>query len=401
MLYYFLDGLDKKGPYSSAELKSRNVTPDTLVFSDGMSKWTAIKDIPELNTIIFDIKAESEAISESVLTHVQEKNSIQNENAEVQNKTPETKQVKKVKIPAILFLFIGILISVGLSYFIVQGQRDKDKKDIDKKIDNVFQGKDEICDYKKTGVQGTLKEVSIKTSDIFGTSAIVDGEYLATMPTIPDEDKGGKDNIWYQEELKKWNTYKDLVEYYVCNSGGFTIQTLTKKNNGFDLVESDSKNMAYKVPASRYRAGTNYGYGYTSPGYSIPTYRGSVQEAYNGAMDYLTKDKENKSYVAGSYDKIKTFDEIANDFYYIGNVEPTKYSSSSVFAKSWKSAGDAYVYNSDWIVWYGYEGWHYEILEDKKLFNKRWAIYSGIGSFVALVLYLLIRYRRRISVQVS
>jgi hypothetical protein len=35
------------------------------------------------------------------------------------------------------------------------------------------------------------------------------------------------------------------------------------------------------------------------------------------------KEKEDKSYVAGSCNKIITFDELYSDIYYIGNVKPT------------------------------------------------------------------------------
>ncbi|HUS03562.1 MAG TPA: DUF4339 domain-containing protein, partial [Chitinophagaceae bacterium] len=54
MLYYYLDGLDKKGPYTSEELKTRNLKPETLVFSDGMDSWKPIKEIESLNSIIFE-----------------------------------------------------------------------------------------------------------------------------------------------------------------------------------------------------------------------------------------------------------------------------------------------------------------------------------------------------------
>lgn len=404
MLYYYLDGLDKKGPYNPDELKSRNVTPDTLVFCDGMANWKSIKEIPDLNSLLFDKTPETETVDEIISTPIEPSVEASTIKQNVPQSGVQKPEVKKIKIPSILFLVIGFLASIGISYLLVQGQRSKDKKDLDKKVDELFQSKDEICDYQKTGVSGTLKTVTVGPDDFLGDkwiSAKVGNLQLAHKPDVPDDSIGGENNIWYEQEVKKWDTYKNLVEYYKCASGGFTVQTLSKKNNGFDLVESYSKDMGFKIPASRYTPGIDYGYGISSQGYSTPTYRGTVQEAYNGAMEYLTKDKENESYVAGSYDRIKTFDEISTDFYFIGNVEPSKYSSSSVYAKSWKSSGDAYVYNTNWIVWYAYDGKHYEIVEDKKLFNKRWAIFSGIGSLIALIIYFLIRYRRKISVQVS
>jgi GYF domain 2 len=391
MLYYYLDGLDKKGPYNPDELKSRNLTQDTLVFSEGMSSWKSIKEVPQLYSLLFgvQIERESENLSTPIEQNIEPIHNIQNRNSPIANKT----EIKKIKIPSVIFLFIGIIASVGLSYIIVHGQRTNDKKAMQKKINELFQGKDEICDFNKTGVQGRLQNVVVgRMFEGFGTenNAVKVGEMIIFFkPATPSEADGGEDNIRYQDGLKKWSLYKELVDYYKCTSGGFTVLTLSKENKGFDLVKSYSKNMGFKVPASRYTPGVDYGYGISTQGYSTPTNRGTVQEAYNGAMEYLSKDKENKSYVAGSYNRIKMIDEISTDFYYIHNV-----------GRTWESSGDAYVFNTDWVVWYAYDGKHYEIDEHLNLFNKRWAIYCGLGSLIALFIYFLIRYRRRITIQV-
>ena len=53
MLFYYLDGLDKKGPYTADELKTRNLPPETLVFTEGMDRWKSIKEIEILNSELF------------------------------------------------------------------------------------------------------------------------------------------------------------------------------------------------------------------------------------------------------------------------------------------------------------------------------------------------------------
>jgi hypothetical protein len=116
-------------------------------------------------------------------------------------------------------------------------------------------------------------------------------------------------------------------------------------------------------------------------------------------MAFLSSEKENKSYIAGSYNKIKTFDEIGSDFYSIDNIAATKYSSGSVNFKSWNSIQDAYVFNTQWVVFYGYTGKHYEIVENSGLFKKRLLIYSLIGSVFVLLIYLFLRHRKRIAIQ--
>jgi hypothetical protein len=346
--YYYLDGIDKKGPFSKDEIISKNLSPTTLVYFEGLSNWTPLSQFDELKKPI-----------------AVEQNQTENDNALSQANVPlATKnETKKVKIPSILFLIIALLITTYLSYLFTDNKKERDLKNIESKINEVFQGKDEVCDYKNEGVRGKLKDADIFT---------------------PNDNEGNR-----------------LVEYYECENGGWTVLTLKKINNGFEYTERYSTNMGFKVPESNYTPGKDFGYGFRTEGYSIPTYRGTVQNAYKEAMYYISTEKENKSYVAGSYLKIKTFDEISTDFYYISNVEPTKYSDGSVFAKSWRSSGEASVFNSDWIVWYKRNGKHYEIVERQKQFNKSWLTYSLISGLIAILIYFLLKYRKKIALQVT
>lgn len=309
-------------------------------------------------------------------------------------------QKKKIKIPSFIIMIVGILITTGITFIIVKAQKSKDRKEIETRIDEIFQGKDEISDYENSGVQGEMEKVIILNEmDISSRRfpGIYAGEIcLMSKPTIENEN-----NYWEEERLKKWNTYKELVEYYRRTSGGFNIISLKKMPNGFDRIVYNSKNMGFKVPASEYRAGVNYGYGVTSAGYSIPTYRGTVQQAYNLTLDFLTKDKENSPYIPGSYNKIKTFDELSSEFYYIRNIAPTIITSSSNNAISWNSSSDASVFNPDWIVWYEYYGKHYEIVEDKTIFYMRWAKYSAIGAILVIGIFFGNKFRKKFSFDIS
>ena len=47
MNYYYLDGIDRKGPLSQKELKLLNLNPNTLIFQDGSTEWKPLKDIIE------------------------------------------------------------------------------------------------------------------------------------------------------------------------------------------------------------------------------------------------------------------------------------------------------------------------------------------------------------------
>jgi hypothetical protein len=344
MEYYYLDGIDKKGPFSKEEILSKNLKNETLIFHDGISNWTPLENCESLKLPILE----------------------EPRNQENQVTTETTKTItepQKIKIPSFLFLIFFLGLCVLLSYFYTTNKKESDLKIINSKIEDVFNGKDEICDYQKDGVRGKLQEPTLFT---------------------PQDNEGNS-----------------LVEFFECESGGWTVLSLKKVINGFEYINNYSTNMGFKVVESNYKPGVDLGYGYTTQGYSIPTYRGTVQNAYKEAMEYISVEKENKPYVAGSYSKIKTFDELTTDFYTISNVEPTKYSDGTVNSKTWESMGEASVFNKNWIVWYKRSGKHYEIIELKNVFNKLWLKYSVISGLIATLLYFLIKYRKKIALQVT
>src|SRR5687768_10281187 len=118
MLYYYLDGLDKKGPYTIDELKVRDISPETMVIADGMKNWTAIKDLPELSDKIFTRKIDEPILASSVPEMVDNKPTL--------TTIETTPKQKKIIIPAVLFLILGIVIAISASYFIVKDQQEND-----------------------------------------------------------------------------------------------------------------------------------------------------------------------------------------------------------------------------------------------------------------------------------
>ena len=52
--YVLLDG-KQRGPYTFLELKAMaSITPDTLCWKEGMTKWLPIRDVPELKNLFKD-----------------------------------------------------------------------------------------------------------------------------------------------------------------------------------------------------------------------------------------------------------------------------------------------------------------------------------------------------------
>lgn len=46
--YHYTDGTNSFGPFSIEELKLKSISPDTLVWTEGMSTWIKAIDVPEL-----------------------------------------------------------------------------------------------------------------------------------------------------------------------------------------------------------------------------------------------------------------------------------------------------------------------------------------------------------------
>lgn len=339
--YYYLDGIDKKGPFTKDEIIAKNLSPSTLIYFDGLSNWQPISQTEDLNQPVV-------VVEEVVNSYIDEKNDDK-----------KTGIPNKIKVSSFLVAIIFLALTTFLSYLYTNNQKEADLKKIESEINDVFDGKEEICDFESSGVSGGFQALDLFT---------------------PNDNEG-----------------KRLVEYYNCKNGGWTVFTLKRLNNGFDYTETYSTDMGFKKPESTYTPGKDYGFGIRSESYRQPTFRGSVQNAYNQALYFLTKENDKGSYLPNSYLKIKTFQEINSDYYKMSNVEPTKYSEGSVDAKSWTNSGS--VYNVDWIVWYKINGKHLEIVEDNEKFNKVWLKYSIISGILAIVILFALKYREKIALQ--
>lgn len=67
MKYYYLDGIDKLGPYSSEEIKSRNLSTDTMVLKGDNKKWLPLKQFKEFNKKPKEINIEDKTLEKRVL----------------------------------------------------------------------------------------------------------------------------------------------------------------------------------------------------------------------------------------------------------------------------------------------------------------------------------------------
>ena len=115
----------------------------------------------------------------------------------------------------------------------------------------------------------------------------------------------------------------------------------------------------------------------------------SVEEAYDETKLQFTVLNPDKSYRRGAYDSILLFrtSSIGTEFF---RISVTSISDLNSINNSYTLS------NGKYIVWIKEKGSHIYILETEGVFNKKWAIYSLIGSVISTLIYFFIRYRKKI-----
>ncbi len=409
MKYYYLDGIEKKGPYTLIELLSRNLSSDTMIYRDDKTNWLALSDFEELNPI--------ETIESNNIMIPQE------DEANVNETKINTTDEGKIKLPKYTILVILIFTSIGISALITYFQQKNDYKKISDEINVLFKSKTSISDYYcGDRLDGKLHDVVYHPSDTemgidFNNASVkANGITLAYQPFKRENDKDG---YWYDKELKQWDIFKNLKQYYIKAhySDGFSALNLWRSDDVFTIVTYFGGDMAYKVPEKIHRSGTNYGY-FSTPGYDMPTYRPSIQNCYIGAAEFLTKEDKDSTYVSGSYSKILDFHlgHYKSDYYEVNQIDDKyikwgdtihvirpngdkNYVINDNKITSSTSRDDAYVYTSDWIVWYKSYSNRYALEPKKWAFLKYFSIYSTIGIILSIIIYFIIKNRKRIVLE--
>ena len=317
--YYYLDGPDKKGPYSEEEFINLNLNQDTLIWTEGLENWKPLKEFPDLLKVIPPPPPE-----------------------EVMPKPPAKKKSKKVGY-SFLILFVLLAISFGVGYGIVESKKSKYKEELNNRVDRIFNGKSIICDGVKYRVEGELTKV-----------------------TRPVKNTTEQYDLTYSLRLQEYEKAKSegIIEKFSCTSGGFTFKKLKKIDLGYELEVQKSTDM-----------------GYTSNYY----YRGSVQEAYNSAYDYIVEENSG-CYSSGYYEVIENFTSMDNDYYYIQNTEKPSYP----YASHWWSQGEGNIYNNWRKVFFKTDGYYYEIAERKWRIKDDYILFFSIGGGISLLIFIIL-----------
>ena len=95
--YYYLDGLEKKGPYNSEEIQARQLSLETLIFKDGSNSWLPLVNFPELQQPIKSIQSNEAPIESPEIAF-------------------DNLEKEKIKIPVLLIICLGFVISTALGF---------------------------------------------------------------------------------------------------------------------------------------------------------------------------------------------------------------------------------------------------------------------------------------------
>ncbi len=398
MKYYYLEGIEKKGPYNIDEIKSRGLSAETLIFREDKKKWFPLSDFEEL---IKNEEIESIPIENFAKVISSKKNEI--------------------IVPNYIIYIVLIIVSIGIASVITNLEQKNDYDKISKEINDVFKGKKSVSDYisddnidQKGNLYKVVYHSENKTDLINWHEAYVEANGI-TLSSKPYKIESDKEGYFYKNELKQWDLFKNLNQYFIKSDyiDGFTVLNLWRSDDSFTIVSYYGGDMAYKVPAKKHYSGTNYGY-FTTPGFDISTNRPTIKTCYEEAAEFIANGDKDSSYVPDTFSKILGFNlgRYSSDFYeikqtgdqyvkWMDTIHVIKPNGNRTFVinknkiTASTSKDDGYVENSKWIVWY--KSFHntYSLQTKKWAFLIQLSLYTFIILSLLLIMYFVIKNRKR------
>lgn len=385
--FYYLDEKEQKGPFTVDELSKIGLKLDTLVWTEGFENWRPVKEVEELKAILKKLPPPPPIIDNSTNSSI----SPLLENQEDTKNFVEDSDVKfwaSFKIYGTAFFIIGL--AVYLAFQISENKKQKLKKEIYSKVDNILEGKTVVLDGIASLTEGELEETNYnskknKTKKRWRVLRQSNDSFLVD------------DNSYY---LKSWWEREKLYTIYKASRGGFTIKQITKQNeDGYDVETITSGDMGYKKPSNSYVEPEYMDMGWgertrIGGGYYSSNYRLSVRECYTQAYEFFTKDdrKSPGAYTPGKFIDITNFSNIKNEYYFMDHTTPKQINSNGIFAPSWQSQGEhsENINTEDWAVYYSNFGNHYEITENLSASNKDLFKYLAVSVGSILLILIII-----------
>jgi hypothetical protein len=405
MKYYYLDGIEKKGPYTLAELRSRNLSSDTMVYREGRQNWSRLSDFEEVK--ITPKLNVSKPFNDRKVNTTKPTPSIEN----------------KIKLPKHTIQILFIVVSIGVAALITSFQQKNEYKKINEELNTLFKGKTIIAEYFiDSELYGQLYDVVYHAADtkdpIFKDDnfVTVNDKRIASEPY---RDASKTDNYWYNKELQQWEMFRNLKQYYIKGVyifDGFSASKLSRNQNIITITNYYGGDMAYKVHEKKHIKGAKYTY-FSTPGYDTPTYRPSIKKCFEEAAKFVTKDDKDSNDNGNLSSKILDFKlgaynnnfyemkQTGDKYYYLGDtIHIIKSNGENSYVidndkiTSSTSRYDAYVSSSQWIVWYKSYNNTYALEPKKWAFLIYFSIYSTIGIILSIIIYFIIKNRKRIVI---
>jgi hypothetical protein len=385
--YYRIDG-KINGPFSAAEIASINLSKETPVLKKHETEWKIFSDFEELCKISLD-KSDT-----------------------------KIKEVQIIRIPKKQLIYLTYPLAILIALLITYLQKENDLFDFKKRIDELLNGNNSICDYYNLGEEGQLHDVYLQEAKFngisLGYSELKTNKF--SLVTVPSGDEDINDPKWgnyNKSKIEKWNKLRNIKQYFESYPlSGFNMSILIKEDDRYIFKNIWSGDMAYYVPEKKYYPGYQSEY-YSSPGYSISTYRPSIEKCYEEAAEFIINEEGYKK-IKDVFSKINSFPYMTSKFYkldqdyfqYLRGFDSIyiKYEKDGKFnpvinqnpITKRTNLDDARIYNSQWIVWYKEISNNYKIATIKYSFIKALIINSLLCCLVMGIIHITIRFKRKI-----
>jgi hypothetical protein len=339
MEYFYIEGLEQKGPFSLDQLISRGIKSDTLIWKKGLNEWKPARDVEELKSIFQEIPP---PLPKAV-------GNCQEEEEEAFIESSDAKLWITIKVFSAVLVLLGLALLV--SQQIVEVKRKRLRQEIQSELDEIFEGRPEVLD-------------GIFDPNIGGTTVELETNF---------------DNSY--SSIKKWGEANNATVVFNNLYCGFIVEKLTKNGNRYIKTTYEPMWLGYRTPLKEYMT-------FNGGWYYIEKPKKTVKECYQEMFDILTNEnqKSPNAYSPGKYLVIKDITRIRNDYFRVGS----DYSNDGGV----RYGSETYM-NSDWVMEYRFTEATWAVEEDKVFGMAKedlylyWLIFAGIIMLAVLVLLLV------------
>lgn len=325
--YYYLDGLNRKGPYSEEDLIAFNLDSDTLIWTEGLENWTPLKNVTNL------LKVMPPPIPDKDITlQINETTVI----PPISKKVLGEKTMKTTY--SVLILIILICVSILVSHLLISSKKNTLYKEILSEMEDRLHGYSNFT--KACG------------SEYSGISQY--GEPLTRRGIIMLDEMRGQaaDFIYF---LRK--RHENKLNYYSSSTTIFEFSSITKIDRGF-VIEKWS---CFSI-------------------YITDDYEGTLEQACRTIYDKTYNDEFKECY----YEKLHPL--IIGTKY----IEPNEYYSIKEIRTGIPTVDEVYNFNKYICANFIRNHNYFEIITDNFNINKDYKKFISIGCAASVLIFIIL-----------